>query len=150
MNATIDFSSLENKSKTINKHSDELTEALTAINGKLNLLNLGIEVIDGPTLETVAESDEFETHSLLGYGKLHGSWGLVVTTKSFRKKTEPYTGQERWVAATTGDTEFLLSSPRRLRIKAVDCIEKLVELLEKEADNLGVAVGKAKKMAEKL
>jgi len=146
----IDFSSLENKSKIINQHSDELSEALTAINNKLNALNLGIEVIDGPPLEIIEETDKRDTRTLLGYGKLYGKWGLLVTTKSFRKTTNPYSGQEQWVVATTGDTDFLLSSPRHLRIEAIDCMERLVELLEKEADKLEAAVGKAKKIAEEL
>ena len=144
----IDFSSLEKKSKTINKRSDELTEALTAINDRLNSLNLGIQLIDGPELER-DETDERVVYSTLGYGKLRGNWGLLVITKEFNK-TVDYDGEEVHGFPSTLRTQFLLSSPRHLRIEAVDEIEELIRLLAEETDNLEAAVGKAKKIAEKL
>lgn len=151
----INFSSLENISKTINKHSDELTEALTAINDKLNSLNLGIPVTNGPTLEILVDdksfmSDRVDTRRLLGYGKLDGKWGLTVDIRSCRKKKGPLSVEEEQVLADPGFSVPLLSSPRYLRILAVGKMEEFVGHLEKKADALGVVVGKAKKIAENL
>ena len=155
----IDFSSLEKKSKTINKRSDELTEALAAINKKLNSLNLGIEVFCSGALETTCETRmddthhgeperEFDISTYLGYGKYLDKWGLLLKTETLEKALDDDNYRE-W---REHDSEriFLLSAPRQLRMKAVDDIGEVVRLLEKEADNLEASVGKAKKIAESL
>ena len=151
----IDFSSLAKKSKTINKRSDELTEALAAINKKLNSLNLGIEVFCSGALEITCETRmddtrhgelerEFDTSTYLGYGKHGGEWGLLLKTETLEKALD-----DEW-REYDSERNFLLSAPRQLRMKAVDHIEELVRLLEEEADNLEASVGKAKKIAESL
>lgn len=153
----IDFSSLREKSKTINSQSDELTAALTAINAKLNSLNLGIETYCNSALETKRETvldnfnneveKELRVDTYLGYGKLQEKWGLLIKTEYAEMVDEGY-GPD-WVNRNI-DYQFLLSSPRKLRIKAVDQIDELVKKLEEEADELEAAVAKANTIAESL
>ena len=155
----IDFSSLEKKSKTINQRSNELNLALTAINKKLNSLNLGVEVFCSGALETTCETRmddtqhgeferEFDTSTYLGYGKHLDKWGLLLKTETLEKVLDD-NNYRQW-REHDSECNFLLSAPRQLRMKAVDHIERLVELLEEEADKLEASVGKAKKIAEKL
>ena len=153
----IDFSSLREKSKTINSQSDELTAALTAINAKLNSLNLGIETYCDSALETERETvldnfnneveKELRVDKYLGYGKLQEKWGLLIKTEDAEMVDEGF-GPD-WVDRNT-DYQFLLSSPRKLRIKAVDQVDDLVKKLEEEADELEAAVAKANTIAESL
>ena len=150
MSPPLDFSSLEKKAKTINQHSDQLTAYLEAINDKLNSLNLGIEVVCPNRFDWVEGEEESEIDSYLGYGKLQSTWGLLVRFV----KTIPtgHDNQGEPLGWRTLDTRklFLLSCSRQLRMKAVDEIQKLIKILETEAEKLGESVSKAKTIAEAL
>src|SRR5262245_53356860 len=139
----IDFSRLEAHSKKINEASDDLTKALTTINEKLNSLNLGLQVFLEEELhsESTRARDQSRSEILwhLGYGKVDGTWGLLLKTEEFINVDDAYNRQ-----LAHEEQYLLLSCPRELRIKAVEFIPSLIQQLERESENFTKSVSKAK------
>lgn len=115
-------------SKSLNEASDELSKHISGIESALNQFKLGIWAwVRQPILtETeLSEPDdkgqryEFDYHYDLGYGKHNGKWGLLVS--------------HYW----EGDDEdqkvvFLRDASREVRLKAMDRIPDLLDVLAKE------------------
>jgi hypothetical protein len=151
---TINFSKLEKFSKKINEASDELTKAITAINEKLNSLNLGIETHVSDSLKSEIGADDEdgykrETTWHLGYGKSDdGRWGLLAWGFEERIPSGPNGYQVAEMLAEC--KHLLLSCPRNLRVAAIEQIPQLIEQLEKEAQQFTESVNQAKELANEL
>lgn len=107
---------LKDIASRLNEESDSLTADIQDIQGKLNRLNLGLDVwCERPILI------EFR----LGYCKTHEGWGLAVKKVQVRVDSGQEFGMTR--------PEPLLRASRQLRIAAVEELPNLIEVLEERA-----------------
>src|SRR6266478_7019639 len=130
MNGKVETSlkQLSSLSKSLNEASDELSKQISAIESAINEFKLGIWAwVRKPIVTEFELSDpdekgkrfELNYHYQLGYGKHNGKWGLLVSY--FWEANEE-----------DAEIEFLRDVSRELRIKAMDKIPDLLDVLAKE------------------
>ena len=103
-------------SRTLNEASDQLSKQLSEIEAALNAFAAGIWVWAKRPIKKEYETDPAIAYvHELGYGKLNGKWGLLVS--SGWEDAEPE-GIE---------TKFLRDAPRDIRLRAMDEMPQLLE-----------------------
>ncbi len=119
---------LSSVSQTLNEASDELTQEIKQVESALGSFNLGVSAwVKFAVNEEQFDASNgtfyrFERVDMLGYGKHHGKWALLVSSG-----VEEVGQEETWL---------LRDAPRDLRIKAVDAIPALLEKIVEEATSL--------------
>ena len=152
-----DLKDLEPLSKRINVASDELTQALQAVQDRINALALGVEVW------LTCEDDELDQQIAggnengrvlqlqeLGYGRLGDSWGLVVRRCAYDQDFDGMQWHFRPGLPTVIAQGSLLKASRHIRVAAVRLLPLLIDKIEQEATNVIKAVEDAKKIAQSL
>jgi hypothetical protein len=133
-------------SKSLNEASDELSKQISAIESALNQFKLGIWAwVREPVLTESELSDpdekgmrfELNYHYQLGYGKHNGKWGLLVSY--FWEANEE-----------DAEIEFLRDASREIRMKAMDKIPDLLDILSKEMSALTQEASKKASEAKEL
>lgn len=124
--AEVALSKLTSMSQTLSSASDQLTQHIAEIESALNDLNFGVWawVKDDPLeVEEISAVDNDGQGPLvhhiqqLGYGKHKGKWGFLVASGT----------QESWGTDVT--ITFLRDAPREIRLRAVDRIPKLLDMV---------------------
>ncbi len=119
---------LASLSKTLNEASDELSRQIAALESALNSYNLGVWawvkepiLIETELSEPDAKGQRYECtyEHRVGYGKHNGKWGFVV---DFSWDEDPEVSQ----------LTFLRDASREIRLKAMDKIPNLLEVLTHE------------------
>src|SRR6266566_1519090 len=147
MNGRVETSlkQLSSLSKSLNEVSDELSKQISAIESALNEFKLGIWAwAKEPVLteSELSDPDEkgqrflFNYGHLLGYGKHRGKWGLLI---SYGLEGEDET-----------EIMFLRDAPRAVRIKSMDRIPDLLDVLAQEMSALTQEASKKASEAKEL
>lgn len=147
MNGKVEASlkQLSSLSKSLNEASDQLSKQVSAIESAINEFKLGIwGWVRTPILTESELSDpDQEGHQYLleychqlGYGKHKGKWGLLVSYG--------------WVASDESEIMFLRDAPRDVRIKAMDRIPDLLDVLAKEMSSVTQEASKKASEAKEL
>src|SRR5690348_17790672 len=129
MNGKVETSlkQLSSLSKSLNEASDELSKQISAIESALNEFKLGVFAWAKEPILMESELSEPDQQGQryvvgykyeLGYGKHKGKWGLLVSYG--------------WDASDEQEFVFLRDAPRHVRIKAMDRIPDLLDVLIKE------------------
>lgn len=141
--------------------SDELNSALQQIQDTLNSKQLGVEVfLDDRMFEELQrtasrrpEQDNLRDVQIkhLGYGKDDdGKWCLLVRTWTGTQSLEGGI----WVDDDLENGEIfvtpLLRAPRAMRGRAVELLERLLEKIQKAAEDVVSQVERAKELAKSL
>jgi hypothetical protein len=133
-------------SKSLNEASDELSKQISAIESALNEFKLGVWAwVREPILTETELGDpdekgmrlQFNFHYQLAYGKHQGKWGLLVSY--FWEATEE-----------DAEIAFLRDASRKVRIKAMDRIPDLLDVLAKEMSTLTQEASKKASEAKEL
>ncbi|MEI9974946.1 MAG: hypothetical protein WDO73_24575 [Ignavibacteriota bacterium] len=118
------FSNLAAVSTVLNNASDRLSQNITALEGQLKNLSVGISSwvkFD----DRVRVQSNYYDFDRLGYTKVNGKWGLVIET---------LTGEEAgYDSDGTQETWPFNEAPRAKRVKAVKSIPDLLDKLAKDA-----------------
>lgn len=152
-----DLKDLEPLSQRLTAATQELNQALTTIEERINALGIGVEVwLDDNVfqeLERYVEDDEEDSsrrivHAIeLGYGRHGNAWALLArTVKWYEVGIENPTTTPAQVEVITP----LLRTSRELRSKAVEQIPGLVDAIRAEAERLIASVESAKRIADAL
>lgn len=153
------FERLSTLTQQFNQQCSTLNDTIAEWNTRLANLSLGLEVwLNTQPLETSGlyqainpETEKPQQHfdrTLLGYAHVDGQWQLAIKEEYTIYQYNEY-GQEE--AVTDSDQERvirLLSAGRLLRIKAMERLDGLFELLEAEVTRGVNTVAKAQKLAE--
>lgn len=134
---------LASLSKTLNEKSDTLNATIIAINKKLAALNFGMRVTLGG-----APIDYEDTKYYLTYGKhrspVENKGGPVSYTLS----------DEHWQLGIYDERQdreqALLRAPREVRIRALDLVPALLDVMKHKAAGLISSLDRAEKLAENL
>jgi hypothetical protein len=132
------FSRLAAESASLNKHTQEVNESVSAIEEAIKKFNIGQEVwVD---IDEVMEPTVLIKFRL-GYTNRHGVWGFMVV----KVNIEPITEQENEVSEWT----FKLA-PRRLRLLAVENIPALLERLAKRVETMARKARNSARKAQEI
>ncbi len=135
--------SLEQLSKTaisLNKASDRLNQAINQLNEALKKLNLGVS--SWVTFYCDEEGPFSDWHEI-GYGKINGKWGIGIR-KNLEDVTRPQGNQVE-------TTEWQFSeAPREMRVQAIPFLSKVIEQLNKDAEETTQLIAEKTADAEKL
>ena len=105
----------------LNAVSDELGKFVTALDGALRRLNLGIAT--WLRLESREDGLGNYTKRDLGYAKVGSKWGIALRTMAGNHNTPEESNVEEWL---------FNDAPRALRIESVEKLPDLFESLVKE------------------
>ena len=130
--------------------TEELNQALSTIENRLNALGLGVEAtLDSPLLELERWTDEEEDGRRavnvvrLGYGRFNSAWALLAQTVKWYEHPEMTSESLESVAP-------LLRCSREWRSRAVVAIPDLIDAIKREAETLIDNVESAKRIADSL
>ena len=136
------LSQIASLSKPLNEASDQLSKQLADIESALNSYELGIRAwLKDPLVSEEVESENAGWPILhdvyrLGYDKYNRKWGLLVCS-GIEEFGEEYIG-------------FLRDAPREIRLKAVDKIPELVNLLVQQLAKTTEEASKKAAQAEEI
>jgi len=119
------FQKLSSAAKNLNKVSDELGQAITAIDYILQRLNLGVPTwiqIHGGTDERTGE--DFWSRDV-GYAKIGNRWGIALRTREGNYNFPEDEQCESWL---------FNDAPRWIRVEGVEKIPDLLEALIKNTE----------------
>jgi hypothetical protein len=146
------FDDLTKVGKTLNEQSNQINQILQDFEKKLAEMNLGVE----------AWLDEWEPNIFLEWTSLtvngvqhEHAWvlGYAEHGQKYRLMAKELTGyydkEETW-RVDEGEYRFLLSAPRKHRVKALELIEPLLGELQHEAQRVLDAIQKGRKTVENL
>lgn len=137
------FSRLEELSVRLNETSDSINESIKGLEAKLASLRIGVDawldepIAKDPTFNSEGE-EEGHFYSYFGYGRVNGTWRLLVT-----KYHDEFGHMDPTVIP-------LLQASRETRLKALQQVPSLIKVLEKKAEDTLKEVEKAKKVAESI
>jgi hypothetical protein len=117
------YKQLASAASELNAVSDELGKFVSALDGALRRLNLGIAT--WLRLESREDGSGNYIKRDLGYGKVGNRWGIALRTMTGNHNTPEESNVEEWL---------FNEAPRALRIEAVEKLPDLFESLVKEAD----------------
>ena len=117
------YKQLASAATELNAVSDELGKFVSALDGALRRLNLGIAT--WLRLESREDGSGNYIKRDLGYGKVGNRWGIALRTMTGNHNTPEESNVEEWL---------FNEAPRALRIEAVEKLPDLFESLVKEAD----------------
>lgn len=116
------FRALSSIAGSLNKASDELTQAVGVLDEALKDLNIGLTV-----WVSFAFGDEEPPDyaaDQIGYTKVSGKWGIAIRSIWGSDGLDVHHHEGPWLFG---------EAPRHLRLVAVDHLPKLIESLAKEA-----------------
>lgn len=120
----LSFEQLSTIANSLNKASDELTKVVSALDGALQRLNVGLVV----WVLVVKWHDEnglaYECEEV-GYAKVSGIWGIAIR-KLFGSEDSPDPDEVREIWAFN-------DAPRELRLRAVEKLPAVIDELAKAA-----------------
>lgn len=125
------FSRLEGLSAQINQASDSLSTTLAQIEIKLQDLRLGVEAwvhIETTRLCDDVGNDDGATLVFLGYGKYNGQWQLLIKSQTDNPD------EDGALTRIEGPPVPLRQQPRETRVKAIQHLPALLEILAKNAE----------------
>jgi hypothetical protein len=151
--------------ETLNTQSDAVNIVIADLNAKLEKLNVGISIDDGPFMHAtgweVTRNDAGDpvsrtrTAYYLGYGKLHDRWQLaLVNCGESQEYTDGRLNKTQW-----GDDEIesaqsfftaLPEAPRHLRIKALSNLDGLLSIIKGRAEQQTETIQAARKLVDTL
>jgi len=141
---------LASLSKTLNKKSDNLNATIRSINKKLEALNFGMNV----TLKARGSSIQPPMIEYDGtdYWLTYGKYRSVPENEDEPISYGP--DQDEWQLGIyidrNGIEVALLRAPREVRIRALDLIPDLLEVMKAKAEDLIGSIDRAEKLAENL
>lgn len=159
--AMANLQDLANLSKALNQQSNQVNQILQDLEKKLQGMNLGVEAWaeDDPLEESPytfipQDSDreyKYLKSAILGFSR-HGGDEFVLTVKICRYQHDGLNayGQDNWKEIDTETVRPLLQASRELRVKALDKIESLLDVLTREAQSVIAAIEKGRKTVDKL
>jgi hypothetical protein len=119
----VNFRELYSVASTLNSASDELTRAVSILDEALKKLNLGLIVWVNYDNHADDASEDFDNDQI-GYSKVNGKWGIALQR----------VWGDRQDGTTGSDGPWLYSdAPREMRVKSVDKIPELIEVLSERA-----------------
>ncbi|MGA2482140.1 MAG: hypothetical protein ABSF92_03360 [Candidatus Acidiferrales bacterium] len=138
------FSKLSSAAKDLNKVSDELGQAITAIDHILQRLNLGV-----PTWVKIHGGDDPYGMAYwsrdIGYAKIGNRWGIALCTREGDHNDPDEEQCESWL---------FNDAPRWLRVEGVekipDLLEALIKNTEETTKKIKSKIDRAKQLAEAL
>ncbi len=107
---------------SLNKASDELTEAVTVLDEAIKNLNIGLTVWHSFAWGYV-EPPEYSADQI-GYAKVNGKWGIAL---------RHIWGNEAFDDDHSDGPWLFGEAPRQMRIRAADHFPKLIQTLVKES-----------------
>jgi hypothetical protein len=122
-----DLKVLADKSKILNRLTDDLSKHVDQIESVINALNLGLS--GWVWVEESSDDTGTWTHYIrLWYEKNEGRWGLSIDEfDEYAQEPDEYRNRKSWV---------FKDAPRALRLKAVEKIPALIKVLCKEAEEM--------------
>lgn len=118
------FVELASAAKNLNKASDELGNAIQAIDSALQRLNLGV-----PTWVTIQGGEDPYTGNYwsrdLGYARVGKKWGIALCTREGNYNNPDEENVEQWLFS---------DAPRWLRVDGIMRIPDLLQELVKQAN----------------
>ena len=151
-----DLSRLSQIAKAINERSNFINQRLLLFEKQLGEMNLGVSVwLESSPLQSTSydrraqhshgrefKGGQFERQILLGFDRtLNGQYRLLL--KDVYKDDPLYSENET-------ELKVLLEAPRELRIKSLQYLNALVELLEREAQKVLRGIEKGLKEVEEV
>jgi hypothetical protein len=142
---TTSFTKLSSAAKDLNKVSDELGQAITAIDYILQRLNLGV-----PTWVKIHGGEDQYTGMVywsrdVGYAKIGSRWGIALCTRE---------GDYNYPDEETREEWLFNDAPRWLRGEGVekipDLLEELIKNTEKTTQKIKGKIDHAKQLAGAL
>jgi len=122
----------------LNKQSDQVQEALTAVQRALAQLNLGveawitIELVDMRETSPDEQVEDFRRYTEIGYARVGRSWALAYKEYKVINADGQY-DDPREEMIRLGE---LLSAPRTIRLQAAAKLPDLLEAIGTEAESL--------------
>jgi hypothetical protein len=152
---------LTDLSRRLNQKSDTLNEVISSINEKLAKLNIGVEAwLENSPIEptdphfNVEDQDEkwpLVDGTLLGYARVDDEYQLAIkeaTLTEFDSKglfhPDYYEITKSW------NLRPLLKVNRNIRVRAMDFVPELLQIIKREATKLLNSIEKAEKAAADL
>ncbi|MFZ0821861.1 MAG: hypothetical protein WAM91_17490 [Candidatus Acidiferrales bacterium] len=136
----IQFRALSAAATSLNKSSDELTQALGVLDSALKKLNLGLLVwvpFSHVAMEDPAEFDREE----IGYAKVGGQWGIALRRIWGHSAADEFNLEGPWMFG---------EAPREMRIRAVDHIFELIAKLVQTASETTAKIQRKTSTARQL
>lgn len=117
------YKQLSAAASELNAVSDELGKFVSALDGAIKKLNLGIST----WIRLDSREDGLGNYAKrdLGYAKVSGRWGIALRTMTGNHNTPDISDVEEWL---------FNDAPRALRIESVEKLPDLFEGLIKEAE----------------
>jgi hypothetical protein len=134
------FKQLTLAAADLNSASNELGQAISAIDAALQKLNLGV-----PTWVTFSSNDSEDHdfwHNDVGYAKVGTKWGIALRAVS---------GNYNWPDDAEVESWLFNEAPRRLRIEGIakipDLLEALIKVSEETTEKIRTKTTHAKQLA---
>jgi hypothetical protein len=124
------FKLLSDNASSLNNLSDRIGKIVSRLDAQFQTLNTGIS--GWVPFQEWFEENGSNWSEEVGYDKINGKWGLAIRVKSAHDGGDDFDSFEQWL---------FNDAPRVLRLKAIDKLPELFELLAEE-------VAKNKKLVE--
>jgi hypothetical protein len=134
---------LSDLSRRLNQKSDQLNDLIRSINRKLAKFNFGIEVWTMPE----AVKSEGSSMAVLGYTKIEDEWQLAVWDRDDVLRTDDKGGDLHRIGQNVWP---LLKVTREVRLQAMPLVPRLLDDIERRAEELLNGLAQAEEAAENL
>jgi hypothetical protein len=135
------FQKLSLASHTLNTASDTFGESITVLDEALNILNPGVTAWVTVSRSTSQVRPWEASEERLGYTKIN-RWGLCICTVDIDER--PDGGEE------TQDVWLFNDAPRQIRLRAIEHVPELIEVLANEALRTATRVREQAELAVEL
>jgi hypothetical protein len=151
--AMANLSELSTLSKTLNEESNRVNELLSDVEKRLLEMNLGVEAWVVIKEEPYTEGQNEDTsnwivETQIGLGNWHGQPKLMVR-RVHSQQTSEY-GESSYEERTQDSYQPLLQASRAIRLKAMACLEELLDAILEEAKRVLAGIAKGKQAYKKL
>ena len=138
------FQKLSASANTLNKASDDFTNAIVSLDTAINNLNPGVTA--WITISSSQQGDDGPVQEeRLGYAKTNGRWGLSLCIVTFDSGGADGDGEEKV------ESSWLFNdAPRSLRLLAIDRVAALIEALARQAEDTANRVTQGADLALQL